>query len=38
MGPLAPKKIAAQLTFQELNRTRQRRLGDVALLRRARKV
>jgi hypothetical protein len=38
MGSLAPKKIAAQFAFQELNRARQRRLRDVAILRRAREV
>ena len=36
--PLAPEKIAAQFAFQKLNGTRQRRLGHVALLCRAREV
>jgi hypothetical protein len=38
MGPLTPKKIAAQFAFQELYSTRQRRLRHVTLLCRAREV
>src|SRR5262245_21289716 len=36
--PLAPEKVATQFAFQELDRTRQRRLRHVALFRRAREI
>ena len=38
LRPLTAEQIAAKLAFQELDRARQRRLRDIALLRRAREI